>query len=143
MQPEPAELMHTHPQQPSAQSEDPSTGTGRSNSWLNSPGVGVFHLLGSVTSVTGVTFLWLKEVADVALEDLAALAVAVSFVLGLITLSMLHLIRLKKRWVQPGDAAMSTAYYLVGVPVALALTLFLLLLINKIGLSFSFGWFFQ
>lgn len=103
----------------------------------------LFHFLGTLASVTGVSLLWLKDRVTIRPEDIVAVAISVAFVLGVLTAAGTLIWRIYLAHIRRHGRSWTAVYFLIGSPVMIFIAGIVLLLVNKFMINFPFDWFFR
>jgi len=102
------------------------------------------HIVGSFTSITGVTLLWVKDlIGSLEWEVVLLVAFIAPAQLGLAS-GLFWLLRLgyRKEFIQQ-SRILKFMYLGLGFPLVPALCIFAALIVNKIFISISWDWFFS
>jgi hypothetical protein len=103
----------------------------------------IVNLLGSIASVTGVSLLWLKDTIKLTPDEIIAVAVAASFVLGLATTGVLVIRYGYRRWALQGDALAKVVYLTLAFPAVMFSMILIGISVNKLMISIDWNWFFR
>ena len=102
----------------------------------------IVQIVGAITSITGISLLWLRKPILDNFEDILFMAVLVALWLGAFSLIVLAIVELYQRRFRQQTILRRTVFFVVAVALAMLLFGLLMLVGNKIVIMIDWNWFF-
>lgn len=103
----------------------------------------VLNAVGSLASITGISFLYLKGDGRLSVGDMIGIGLIASCSLGLAALILWLFIQGYRRFLVAAPLMLRVAYFTLGVPGAALFGVVVALLANKAFISVDWSWFFH
>lgn len=103
----------------------------------------VLNAIGSLASITGISFLYFKGEGALSVSDMIGIGLIASCSLGLAALILWTFIQGYRRFLMSSHLMLRVAYFTLGVPAAILFGAVVALLANKTFISVDYSWFFR